>query len=160
VDVRAAAFSLLLAAAAAMLTAAPALGVNPALTTMALSSEKAGARPVSATITIREAELQCGRLVGGSLVVTFPRQMRVPRAIGAASVLVGTKAARSVTVSGRVVTVAVPVPRGVICDSITIGVAKLTFTRAAGLGNPKSPGAYLFRLRRGADTSGSFFKIA
>ena len=157
---RAVALSPLLAVAAALLTAPAALGVNPAIITLALSTNKAGARPVGATITMREAELQCGRLVGGSLVVTFPRQMRLPRSIGASSVLVGTNAARAVTVAGRVVTVAVPVPRGVICDSITIGVARVIFTRAAGLGNPKSPGAYLFSLRRGGVTTGSFFRIA
>jgi hypothetical protein len=97
--------------------------------------------------------------VGGSLVVTFPRQMRVPRSIRAASVLVGTRASRSVTVAGRVVTVAVPIPRGVICDSIAPGVVKITFSRAAGLGNPKSPGAYIVTVRRGAETFSAPFRI-
>ena len=156
---RAVALSPLLAVAAALLTAPAALGVNPAITTLALSTNKAGARPVGATITVREAELQCGRLVGGSLVVTFPRKMRVPASISATSVLVGSRAARSVTVAGRVVTVAVPLPRGVICASIAPGVAKITFLRAAGLGNPKSPGAYTLTVRRGAETFDSPFRI-
>jgi hypothetical protein len=143
---------------AAWLPAAPAaLGSNPA-TPVSLSTTAAGARPVSATIALR-TELQCGLLVGGSLVVTFPRQMRVPRSIRAASVLVGTRASRSVTVAGRVVTVAVPIPRGVICDSIAPGVVKITFSRAAGLGNPKSPGAYIVTVRRGAETFSAPFRI-
>jgi hypothetical protein len=155
--VRSVAFSALVAVVASLPAGPAALGANPA-TPMALSSNAAGAKPVSATISPR-TELQCGRLVGGSLVVTFPRQMRVPRTIGPASVLVGTRAAHSVTVAGRVVTVAVPVPRGVICDSITVGVAKITFSRAAGLGNPKAPGAYSLTVRRGSDTFLSLFRI-
>jgi hypothetical protein len=158
-EVRTVALSALAAVAACLLTAPAAFAVNPATATLTLSSNAAGAKPVVATIVLRETELQCGRLVGGSLVVTFPRAMCVPRTIGAASVLVGTKAARSVTVAGRVVTVGVPVPRGVLCDSIAIGVVKIAFARAAGLGNPKAPGAYLFTVRRGSETFGSPFRI-
>ena len=147
-----------MAVGAVTLTSPAALGSNPATATLAVSPSAAGAKPVVVTISLR-TELQCGRLVGGSLVVTFPRQMRVPRAIGAAAVHVGTMAARSVAVAGRVVRVAVPLPRGVICDSIVPGVAKLTFLRAAGIGNPTSPGTYFFTLRRGAETFGSPFRI-
>jgi hypothetical protein len=103
--------------------------------------------------------LQCGRLVGGSLVITFPRAMRVPRTIDAAAVLIGTTAARSVTVAGRVVTIGLPVPRGVLCDSISNGVVKITFSRAAGLGNPKAHGAYTLTGRRRADGFGTLFRI-
>jgi hypothetical protein len=156
--VRLVAFYGFVTVAASLLTAPAALGSNPATATLAVSPSAAEAKPVAVTSSLR-TELQCGRLVGGSLVVTFPRQMRVPRAIGAASVHVGTRAARSVTVAGRVVTVAVPLPRGVICDSIAPGVAKLTFSRAAGIGNPTSPGAYFFMLRRGSETLGSPFRI-
>jgi len=155
--VRSVAIPSVVAVAAWLLTAPAALGSNPS-TPLSLSTATAGAKHVSATIALR-TELQCGRLVGGSLAVTFPRQMRVPRSISATSVLVGSRAARSVSVAGRVVTVAVPVPRGVICDSIAPGVAKITFSRAAGLGNPKSPGAYFLRVRRGAATFLSAFRI-
>jgi hypothetical protein len=155
---RAVALPALAAVAASLLTAPAALGSNPGTATLTLSSSAKGARHVSAIVAFR-TELQCGRLVGGSLVVTFPRAMRVPRSIPATSVLVGTRAARSVTVAGRVVTVGVPVPRGVICDSIVIGVAKVTFTRASGLGNPKAPGGYAFTVWHGSQAFGSAFRI-
>jgi hypothetical protein len=155
--VRTVALSALLAVAAALLSAPAALASNPA-TPINLSTNAAGAGPVGLTVSPR-FELQCGRLVGGSLVLTFPRQMRVPRAIAAAAVLIGTKAARSVTVAGRVVTIGVPLPRGMLCDSITSGNAKITFTRAAGLGNPKAPGAYALTGRRGPQAFLAFLRI-
>jgi len=97
-------------------------------------------------------ELQCGRLIGGAIVVTLPRAMRVPAAIGATDVLVGARAARSVAVAGRIVTVGVPLPRGMICNSIAPGAVMIVFSRAAGLGNPKAPGTYAVKLRRGSET--------
>ena len=157
--VRTVASSPALAVVLSLLTPAAALAADPTnSSTAALSTSAAGAKPVAITIALR-TELQCGRLVGGSLVVTFPRKMRVPASISVTSVLVGSRAARSVTVAGRVVTVAVPLPRGVICASIAPGVAKITFLRAAGLGNPKSPGAYSLTVRRGAATFDSPFRI-
>ena len=157
--VRTVAFSSALAVVLSLVTTAAALAADPTnASTAALSTSAAGAKPVAITISLR-TELQCGRLVGGSLVVTFPRKMRVPASINATSVLVGSRAAKSVTVASRVVTVAVPLPRGMICASIAPGVAKVTFLRAAGLGNPKSPGAYTLTVRRGAETFGSPFRI-
>ena len=156
---RTVAFSSALAVVLSLVTTAAALAADPTnASTAALSTSAAGAKPVAITISLR-TELQCGRLVGGSLVVTFPRKMRVPASINATSVLVGSRAAKSVTVARRVVTVAVPLPRGMICASIAPGMAKITFLRAAGLGNPKSPGVYTLTVRRGAATFGSRFRI-
>lgn len=147
-----------LAVAACLLTAPAALGSNPATATLALSNSAAGAKPVAMTISLR-TELQCGRLTGGPLVVTFPRQVHVPGEIASAAVLIGSRASRSVTVAGHVVTVAMPFPRGVMCDSIGPGVAKVTFTRASGLVNPKSAGAFVLKLRHGSETFAAAFKV-
>jgi hypothetical protein len=149
--------SALLVVAAPALTPPAALAVTPG-PTINLSTTTPGARPVGMTISPR-FELQCGRLVGGSLVITFPRAMRVPRTIDAAAVLIGTTAARSVTVAGRVVRIGVPVPRGMLCDSISNGVVKITFSRAAGLGNPKARGVYTLTGRRRAEGFGTLFRI-
>jgi hypothetical protein len=142
--------------AACLLAAPAALGSNPATAT--LSSSAAGAKSVRMTIALH-TELQCGRLTGGPLVVTFPRQVHVPGQIAAASVLIGSRASRSVTVAGHVVTVAMPIPRGVMCDSIGPGIAKVTFTRASGLANPASAGAFAVKLRHGSETFAAAFKI-
>ncbi|HET6171212.1 MAG TPA: hypothetical protein VFD90_01320 [Gaiellales bacterium] len=130
---------------------AGALGADPANTaTVALSSNAAGATRVVLTLSLH-AELQCGRLMGPAAVITFPRRFRVPGAIAAGSVLVGTRAARGVAVAGHVVTIAMPIPRGVICQSIGPGVAKVVFARSAGLGNPSVPGTYTVGLRHGGE---------
>jgi hypothetical protein len=156
--VRAAALSPVFALLAALMLAPAALGANRATATVALSSNAAGAKAVTMTISFR-TELQCGRLMGGPVVTTIPRQMHVPGTINAAAVLVGTRAARSVTVASHAVTVAMPLPRGVMCDSIAPGLAKITFSRAAGLRNPKAPGAYVLKLRRGSVTFSATFRI-
>jgi hypothetical protein len=144
---------------ALVLSASALAAVPPKVPSATASSNLAGARPVALAVSLR-TELQCGRLIGGVLVVTLPRAMRVPGSIAASDVLVGSRAARSVAVAGRVVTVAVPLPRGVICDSIAPGVARIVFSRAAGLGNPKAPGTYTVKLRRGSDAFAAPLTIA
>jgi hypothetical protein len=157
--VRTVAISFVLAVFVSLLAAVGALGADPTnSSTATLSNGAASAKAVTMTISLH-TELQCGRLMGGALVVTLPRAVRVPSAIDAASVLVGTRAARSVTIAGHVVTIAMPLPHGVICDSIKPGVAKIVFTRAAGLGNPKSPGTYTVKLRHGSETFAAALKI-
>lgn len=153
------AFSSALAVVLSLLTTAAALAADPTnASTATLSTSAAGAKPVAITISLH-TELQCGRLIGGAVVATFPRQVRLPSVIAAANVLVGTRAARSVAVAGRVVTIAMPLPRGVICASIKPGVAKIVWTRAAGIGNPKSAGTYTVRLRHGSETFAAALKI-
>jgi len=148
-----------IAVAVSLLAAPAALGADPTnSSTATLSNGAASAQAVTMTISLH-TDLQCGRLTGGPLVVTLPRAIRVPSAIDAASVLIGTRASRSVAVAGRVVTIAMPLPRGVMCDSIKPGVVKITFTRAAGLGSPKSPGTYTVKLRHGSETFAVALKI-
>jgi hypothetical protein len=150
-------------AAAAVLTcvlaasawAAPAAG--PATT--ALSSSKAGAKHVTLTISLT-TELQCGRLMGSrTLAVTLPAKVKVPATVAPAAVTVGGKAASSVSVAGRAVTISLAPPRGMMCDSITTGLAKIVFLPAAGLGNPRAPGTYTVRVAHGNDAFAAPLKI-
>jgi hypothetical protein len=122
---------------------APAAGdaIRPAETTVALSSAKAGARPVTLTLELRY-EMQCGQPGPGPLLITFPPAERLPLQLGAKSVLVDGHPTRHAARNGRVVSVALPAQHGVICDVIGPGVLKVVFTRGAGIGNPTGPGTY------------------
>jgi hypothetical protein len=91
--------------------------------------------------------MTCGQPGPGPVVVTLPAAMHVPRAIAAAAVLVQAKPARSVSVAGHAVTVALPKPPQVTCMSIGPGVLRLAFTAAAGLRNPAAAGTYTVRAR-------------
>jgi hypothetical protein len=142
-------------ALAASAWAAPA--ADPAAT--ALSSSKAGAKHVVLTISFR-TELQCGRLMGSrTLAVTLPAKVKVPATVAPAAVTVGGKAVSSVGVAGRAVTISLPPPRGMMCDSITTGLTKIVFLPAAGLGNPRAPGTYAVRVVHGADAFAAPLKI-
>jgi len=117
-----------------------------------LSTHKAGAAHVAVTISLR-TELQCGRLMGTrALVLTLPARERVPSTIAADAVLIGSKAAGRVSVTGHVITISPAPPRGMLCDSIKVGVAKVSILPAAGLGNPKASGAYTARLTHGSES--------
>jgi hypothetical protein len=119
--------------------------------TVSLSSKQAGARPVTLTVHLA-APLKCGMPFGAPVVVSLPRTSLVPRAIAGSAVLVNGKQSAKVTVSASSLTVAVPLPRGVTCDSITDGKESLTFTQAAKLGNAPKPGRYTIHIRRGTET--------
>jgi hypothetical protein len=147
-------------AVAGCLLAAPiAAGSSPGTATAVSSPRAAGAKRAALALAFR-SDLQCGRLMGGPVMVTLPRQVHVPAVIAASSVLVGTRAARSVAVSGHVITIALPVPRGAICDSITMGLARIGFAHAAGLANPKSAGTYAVRMRHGGETFAAALEIS
>jgi hypothetical protein len=143
--------ALLLAVATGALAATPATAVS--------SPSAAGARRAALALAFR-SELQCGRLMGGPVIVVLPQQVHVPAAIPASSVLVGTKAARSVAVAGHTITIALPVPQGAICDSITMGLAKIGFAHAAGLGNPKAAGTYRVRMRHAGEAFAAALRIS
>jgi hypothetical protein len=119
--------------------------------TVSLSSKKAGARPVRLTVQIA-APLRCGMPFGSPVVVSLPQTSLVPRTIAGSAVLVNGKQSAKVTVSASSLTVAVPLPQGVTCDSITDGKESLTFTQAAKLGNAPKPGTYKIHVRRGSET--------
>ena len=151
----------LLVAAALTPTAAgsafAATGDTPATAT--LSSSKAGAKHVTMTVALR-TELQCGRLMGSrTLALTLPAKAHVAATIPATALTVGGKAAATVAVAGRVVTVTLPLPHGMMCDSITMGVVKVVFAPAAAFANPKAPGSYTVRVAHGAETFAAALKI-
>ena len=127
--------------------------------TATLSNTHAGARPVVLTLALR-TELQCGRLVGGALMVRLLAQERVPARVAAKAVLVGGKPAGAVAVAGHTLTVSIPRPPVVMCDVIGPGTVKLVLTRAANLGNPKAAGSYPLVVTRGADQFKTTFKIS
>ena len=147
------AFTSVLAIAAALLVAASAAASSPASEISAsLSTTKAGAKNVTLTISWR-TELRCGRPIGvKTLVLKLPANARVPAAIPASAVLVGTRAATKVAVTGHTLAIALPPPRGMLCDSIRVGIVKIVVLPSAGLGNPKVPGLYTATLIAGPGT--------
>jgi hypothetical protein len=114
------------------------------------------ARPAS--LTLRATfELQCGRAT--AVTVGLPAAMGV-RAIAPSAVVVNGVHAAAVRISHHVVSVTMPPPHGMICDSI--GPARLTvrFTRSAGLTNPRHRGSYRVWLRARGETAAGRLKIS
>ena len=151
---------MLIAAALTLTTAGSALAATadtPATAT--LSSSKAGAKHVTMTVALR-TDLQCGRLMGSrTLALTLPAKAHVAATIPASALTVGGKAVAAVAVAGRIVTVTLPLPHGMMCDSIAMGVVKVVFAPAAALANPKAPGAYTVRVVHGAETFAAPLRI-
>jgi hypothetical protein len=137
--------SLVAGCAVALLTAtaAAAAGVvmQPAAASVVLSTSKAGARPVALTLQLRY-DMQCARPGPGPLAIAFPSAERLPTQLAAVDVLVNGHAATQVERSGRVVSVALPVEHGPLCDVIAPATLKVVFTRSAALGNPPVAGTY------------------
>jgi hypothetical protein len=152
--------TLLIAAALTLTGAAGALAATgDTSATATLSSGKAGAKHVTMTVAFR-SELQCGRLMGSrTLALTLPAKAHVAAMIPASAVTVGAKAAGTVVVAGRVVTVTMPAPHGMMCDSITMGVVKVVFAPAAAFANPGTPGAYTVRVAHGSEIFAAPLKI-
>lgn len=113
--------------------------------TVSLSNANAGVRPVALTVKLR-TELQCGRLTG-PVTIGLPAGAVVPRTIRASTVLFGRREASNVSVAGHAVTVTAPLPAGPICLVLATGTATIALTRAAGIGNPSSPGRYAVTVR-------------
>ena len=114
--------------------------------TAALSSQKAGAKPVSLVVSLH-TELQCGKLRAGLLALTFPDGFALPATVSPSAVLVGGVKASKVTLSGRTLSITLPVRTGVLCMVIGPGTAKILVTKAAQLGNPGTAGAYTLGVR-------------
>jgi hypothetical protein len=135
--------------------------VNPPLdsVTVTLSSAHAGVRPVVLTLAIR-TELQCGRLIGGALVVRLPAQERLPATVAATAVLVGGKASGAVAVAGHTLTISIPRPHTMMCDVIGPGTVSLVLTRSANLGNPKTAGTYPLVVARGTQQFKTTLRIS
>jgi hypothetical protein len=123
-------------------------GLVPGSATISLSSERVGARPVAITVTL-ETELQCGRIMSGPVSIRLPLRAQVPSSVASSAVLVGGKPAGDVTVGGHTVTIEIARPKGMICNVIAVGTAKIVITRAANFGNPRLPGRYAVVVRQG-----------
>jgi hypothetical protein len=115
--------------------------------TVAASSRAANARPVRLTFTLRY-EMQCGYPGAGALVVTFPSTVKLPQRFAPAMVKLDGKSSTS-TVNGRRVTVTIPPPQGILCETMGLGSVLLTFTARAKLANPPRAGRYRFTASHG-----------
>jgi hypothetical protein len=132
------AIALLTTTAAGARVAAP---MRPASASVTLSTSKAGARPVTLTLQLRY-EMQCAHPGPGPLAITFPAAEQLSAQLTAAAVLVNGQAPTRVERSGRIVSVALPIQHGPLCDVIAPAVLKVVFTRGAALGNPPTAGTY------------------
>jgi hypothetical protein len=119
--------------------------------TAVASPATSGERPVALTLKLRY-EMTCGQPGVGPVVVVLPATMMAPATIARKAVLVRGRAAPSVNVKGHVITIGLPRPPLVICQSIGLGTLTVTFTRAARLGNPMAPGVYTVHARVGGRT--------
>ena len=120
--------------------------------------EQSGARPAALRLSLR-TELQCGRLSGGPIIVAFPAAERMPASLQAGDVLVNGKALNA-SLSGHVVSIALPKTTGVTCDVIGPATVSVVFTKAASLGNPLTPGTYHVSLRVRGKTAVAPFVVA
>jgi hypothetical protein len=123
-------------------------GSTPAPATAALSSTKAGAKPVELVVKLRYT-MVCGQPGPGTAVIMLPAAADVPARIARSAALVNGKPAAAVSVAGNDVTISIPLKRpGVSCMIVGPGTLTLTLTRAAGIGNPEAAGTYTIRIRR------------
>jgi hypothetical protein len=123
------------------------------------SSVHAGARRVALVVSLH-TELQCGKLRGGSLALTFPAAVRLPRAIAATAIAVQGRRPSSVRLAGRTLSIAMPRPAGMTCMVIGPGTAKIVVFRTAQLGNPARAGTYELGVRYGTESLDATLKIA
>src|ERR1700730_17768988 len=114
--------------------------------TVALSTDRAGERPVTLTLRL-SYQMRCGNPGPGSLVVSFPADERLPARIPASAVLLNGRTAPSVTRHGNNVTIPLPRRHGISCNVIGPGSVTVVFTAAARLGNPAQAGSYPLSAR-------------
>jgi hypothetical protein len=133
-------------------------GILPAVAlTIALSSHAAGASPVG--IGLRATfEVQCG-WVGPRITVIFPTAERLPARFAPGAVLVNGSRPAAVTRSGQTVSLTIPRPTGVMCDSIGPGTVRVDFTRAAQIGNPRRAGLYTVHAEHGTSVATATFAL-
>ena len=127
-----------------------------AMTAQAVPAQS-GARPAALRLTVR-AELQCGRPSGTAIIVGFPAAERMPASLQSGDVLVNGKALAA-TLSGHVVSIALPKTIGMTCDVIAPGNVSVVFTKTARLGNPLTAGSYRVSLRMRSTSAIASFVI-
>lgn len=118
--------------------------------TVAASPHTARAHRVRLSVTLRY-RMQCGYPGAGSLVVTFPSALKLPKQFASGTVKLAGKATPA-SVKGRSVAGTVPLPKGVLCGTLAPGSVTLLFTRAAQLANPVRAGSYRFTATHGKRT--------
>src|SRR6478672_3506275 len=136
-----AAFALLLVPAAA--ATPPPFGTQWA--TAVADPARPGAR-AALTVTLHYP-MTCGQPGRGPVVVTLPTDIRRP--FQRSAILVAGKPPPSFGFFGRTVTIGLPKPPEIICQSIAQGTLRIRFTAAAGLANPSRAGSYLVTARIG-----------
>lgn len=141
---------------AALATGAAAIAAPPGAegsdwAAASLSSAHAGARPIALVVSIH-TELQCGKLRGGSLALTFPAAARLPRTIATSAIAVQGREPSSVRLAGRTLSIGMPRPVGMTCMVIGPGTAKIVVFRTAQIGNPAAAGAYKLGVHYGTAT--------
>jgi len=148
---------------AALATGAAAVAAPPGAegsdwASASLSSVHAGARPVALVVSLH-TELQCGRLRGGALALTFPAAAQLPRTMHASAIAVQGRRPSSVKLANRTLSITMPPPTGVMCNVIGPGTAKIVVSRAAQLGNPATAGTYKLAVHYGTETLEATLKI-
>ena len=145
---------------AGLACAAPSVAQTPPseTATVQVSPARVGARPVALTLTLGY-EMQCGYPGPGPVVVQLPAAELVPARIARTAVLLDGKAAPGVQVAGHAISVALPPRPQVMCDVIGPGKLTITFTRAAGLGNPSRGGSYTVTATRGTTPVRARFSV-
>ncbi len=103
-------------------------------------------------------ELQCG-WVGPRIDVIFPKAQRLPVRVAPEAVLVDGRRPAAVTRSGQTVSLTIPRPTGVMCDSIGPGTVRIRFTSAARIGNPRHAGRYTVHAEHGASVATATFAV-
>lgn len=130
-------------------------GIAPVV--IALSSSLAGAAPVAITVHAGYA-MQCG-WPGPRIEIVFPAAERLPARIAPAAVRVNGRPPAAAARSDSTVTLTIARPSGVMCDAIGPGTARIVFTRAARIGNPRRAGRYRLTVRHGGETVSGAFSI-
>jgi hypothetical protein len=138
-------------ASGAAASAAPPGAESSDWASVAVSNSHAGARPVALAVSLH-TELQCGKLRGGLLALTFPAAVKLPPAIAVSTVTVDGVHPRSVKLAQRTLSITMPLPTGVMCYSIAPGTVKILVSRGAQLGNPTTAGAYTLSVHYRVET--------
>jgi hypothetical protein len=145
-------------AAATLAFGAPALALTPIgsrALTVALSSTRAGVRPVQVTFRFSYM-MQCGYPGAGPVTIALPSAERLPARLARGDVLVDGHAARSAALSGHTLTIALAPPPPIMCDVMGEGRLTVELTTAADIGNPLRAGSYTVTASTSSPPSGGF----
>jgi hypothetical protein len=166
--VRAALALVTAAAAAPAVAAAPPKPIHggpislggKASATAAAEPAAPGARPVRLVLSLRDSELQCGRLRSRTVIVTTPSALRLPARIARSAVRIGGSTPATIVVSGHTIAMSLAPSIGLTCNVIGPGSVRIVFSPAAGLGNPASAGRYRIGVAAGTSVAVATLPVA